>query len=95
MTAPSPSPGRPAPPGPTAAPELRRLLLRMVLAILALHGVAIALHAGLSVGGWPPNRQKLFTAGWMVASLLVILPFMTRIRTARLRARHARRTMRG
>jgi hypothetical protein len=66
----------------------------MVLATLALHGTAVALHAGLDVAGWPAGRQKLFTAAWMVGALLVILPFMTRIRAARLRARHARRAMR-
>ncbi len=98
MTPPAPTRGG-APGGapggtgrPTAAPELRRLLLWMVLATVALHAVAIALHTALDVGDWPAGRQKAFTAGWMVASLLVVLPFMARIRAARLRARHARRT---
>ena len=88
MTAPVP-PGAPA--RPTATPELRRLLLFMVLAVVALHVGAIALHTTLGVAERPPGFQRLFAGAWMVASVLVVLPFMLRIRAARLRARHARR----
>ena len=88
----APRPARPASAPGSAAPELRRHLLQMALAVIAVHAVAILLHSVLDVERRPAAFQRWFTAGWMVATLPVVLVFMARIRAARLRARHARRT---
>jgi len=79
------------PPPVSAAPELRRHLLHMVIGVVAVHAIAIALYYALDVPHRPPNFRRIFTGVWMVATLPVVLVGMTRVRAARLRARHARR----
>ena len=75
----------------TAAPELRRHLLHLVLGVVAVHALAIALYYALDVVHRPPNFRRIFTAVWMVATLPVVLGGRSRVRKARIRARHARR----
>lgn len=83
----------PVPPArPSAAPELRRHLLVMVLATVAVHALAIALYYVLRVEQRDAGTRRLFTGAWMLATLPVVLVGMTRIRAARQRIRHARRT---
>ena len=86
MTAPA------TPPKITAAPEIRRHLLHMVLGVVAVHALAIALYYALDVPQRPPNFRRIFTGVWMVATLPVVLVGLARVRAARIRARHARRT---
>ncbi|GLC24157.1 hypothetical protein [Roseisolibacter agri] len=81
----------PTPPKITAAPELRRHLLHMVLGVVAVHAIAIALYYALDVEHRPANFRRIFTAVWMVATLPVVLVGLSRVRKARIRARHARR----
>lgn len=75
----------------SAAPELRRHLMHMMLGVLAVHAIAIALYYALGVEQRPPTFRKVFTGIWMVATLPVVLVGLTRVRAARVRARHARR----
>lgn len=85
MTAPA------TPPRITAAPEIRRHLLHMVLGVVAVHALAIALYYALDVPQRPPGFRRIFTGVWMVATLPVVLVGLARVRAARIRARHARR----
>jgi hypothetical protein len=79
------------PPKASAAPELRRHLMHMVIGVLAVHAIAVALYYGLDVEQRPPTFRRVFTAVWMLATLPVVLVGLTRVRAARLRARQARR----
>ena len=81
----------PTPAGPTAKAELRRHLLHMVIGVLAVHAVGIALFYGLDVENRPTDFRRIFAGLWVAATLPVVLIGLSRIRAARLRARHARR----
>ena len=72
--------------------ELRRHLMHMILGVLAVHALGIALHYGLGVEQRPTNFRRIFAGLWVGATLPVVLIGLSRIRAARLRARHARRT---
>ena len=82
------------PPRVSAAPELRRHLLHMVIGVVAVHAIAVALYYALGVEQRPPNFRRVFTGIWMVATLPVVLVGLSRIRRTRIRVRHARRTSR-
>lgn len=84
-------PDAPAPARSAAAPELRRILLWMVLAAVGVHAVAIALYYLLDVDARPVGFQRIYTVVWTVATLPVVLIGLSRVRAVRLRARHARR----
>lgn len=75
---------------PSAAPELRRQLLFLVLGVLALDVAMLLLKRALGVDGWPLRRQQAFTVAWVALTLAVVGMFLGRIRTARVRARRAR-----
>ncbi len=85
-----PTPPSDAPRRSSAAPELRRLLLRMVLGVIAVHAGAIGLYYALDVERRPQRTRNAFVVAWTLATLPVVLVGMTSIRKARLRARHAR-----
>jgi high-affinity Fe2+/Pb2+ permease len=84
-----------APAGPGAARELRGHLLRLALGVVAVHAVAIALYYALDVASRSVDFQRGFTVAWTVATLPVVLVGLSRVRAARLRARHARRQQQG
>jgi hypothetical protein len=75
---------------PTAAADLRRHLLHLVLGVVALDAVALTVHRMARVDAWPTGRQQAFTAVWVVLTLVIVSVFLSRIRTARIRARRAR-----
>lgn len=79
-------------PRPSAAPDLRRHLLRMVVGVVVLDVAIALLKDRLGVETWPSQRRILFTAAWMLATLAVVLPTLAGIRRARVRARRARAT---
>ena len=81
----------PIPPSVSARPELRRHLMHMILGVLAVHALGIALYYGLGVEQRPTNFRRVFAGLWIGATLPVVLVGLSRIRAARLRARHARR----
>jgi Na+/pantothenate symporter len=76
-------------PGSTA-PELRRLLFTMLLVVLALDVAAVAIHTAARIGSRSPRVQYAYGGMWVVLTLAVVLTGLARIRTVRLRARHAR-----
>ena len=83
-------PPQPTPPRSSAAPELRRTLLSLVLGVVALDVVMLGVRAALGVEGWPLRRQQVFTAVWVGLTLAVVIVFLQRIRAARVRSRRAR-----
>lgn len=87
----SPAPSSPGgAPRATAAPELKRHLLTLVVAVVVLDVVAIAAYELLDLDQRTGTVRSLFLGGWTLATLAVVLPIMSRIRAARLRARRAR-----
>lgn len=82
-------PPQPAPRS-SAAPELRRNLLLLVVSILVLDAAVYGVRQALGVTSWPLGRQQVFTAVWVGLSLVVVSVFLQRIRAARVRARRAR-----
>jgi hypothetical protein len=73
---------------------MRRHLLHLVLAVLALDVVALAVRHFAGVGGWTEGRQQAFTVAWVALTLALVSVFLTRIRAARVRARRARAGLR-
>ena len=67
--------------------ELKRYLMWMVLAVVVLDAVAIGLYSQLHIRNAAPRTQALFTGGWTLVTLIVVLTGMTRIRAARVRWR--------
>lgn len=65
--------------------ELRKLLLRMVAAVVALDIAAIGLYYGLHIQRTTPRTQALFTGTWTVLTLIIVLVGLGKIRTARRR----------
>jgi hypothetical protein len=88
---PASDPGSPAP---TTKAELRRHLMHMMLGVLAVHALGIAFYYALGVEQRPSNFRRIFAGLWIAATLPVVLVGLSRIRAARLRARHARRAAR-
>lgn len=66
---------------------LRRHLLRMVVLVLLVHAVAIAIYYAADVGSASRQVRTIFTAGWTLATLAVVLPLLRRIREERNRMR--------
>lgn len=91
-----PTPPASAPPAArsSATLELRRHLLHLVLAVVALDAAAIALQRALGVDGWPRTRQQAFTVAWVALTLVVVSVFLQRVRVTRVRARRARAGLR-
>jgi cytochrome bd-type quinol oxidase subunit 1 len=94
------SPAPPVSPAPsdarvTAAPELRRHVLHLVLAVVALDVVAIGAYELLRIEARDSLTRQLYMGGWTLVTLVVVLTFMARIRAARLRARRARSATAG
>ena len=79
---------------PTAAPELRRQVLRLVLAVGALHGAMIGLYYLLRVEARPAGQRTTFMLVWTALAVGVVLFYLARVRAARLRARRARAAQR-
>lgn len=75
---------------PSAAPELRRHLLFLVLSVVALDAAMLGVKAALGVDGWTRGRQQLFTGVWVAFTLVVVSVFLQRVRVTRVRARRAR-----
>lgn len=67
--------------------ELKRYLIWMVLAVVALDAVAIGLYSELHIRSAAPRTQALFTGAWTLVTLIVVLTGMTRVRAARVRWR--------
>lgn len=71
------------------AARLRSLLLQLLLAVLALHGAAIAIYMLTPLRHSTGTTRTAFMTAWTVATLIVVLTGLSRIRSARAAARRA------
>lgn len=67
----------------SGAAEMRRLLLRMVVAVVLLHAGAIAVFVLADLESAGARARMWYVAGWAVLTFAVVLPFQRRIRLAR------------
>ena len=74
----------------SASSAIKRLLLTMVGAVVVLDVVAIALYRLADVESMERRTRMYVTFGWTLATLMVVLYFLRRIRAARDEARRAR-----
>ena len=61
----------------------RRRFLEFLIAVVVLHGVAIALYYALGVPRQPMARQRMFGWVWIGATALVIFVGLSRVKRAR------------
>ena len=74
----------------SASSAIKRLLLTMVGAVVVLDVVAIALYQLADVESMERRTRMYVTFAWTLATLMVVLYFLRRIRAARDEARRAR-----
>jgi hypothetical protein len=74
----------------TSKSEMRRQLLLLVASVLALDVVAYVAREAFDVDARGRDANVWFTGAWMVATLLVVLPRLRRIRAVRDAARRER-----
>ena len=67
----------------SGAAEMRRLLLRMVVAVVILHATAIAIFLLADMEQAGRSARTTFVAVWAVAAFSVVMPFLRRSRMAR------------
>ena len=67
----------------SGAAEMRRLLLRMVVAVVLLHAAAIAVFLLADMESAGRSARTTFVAVWGVLTFAVVMPFLRRIRLAR------------
>ena len=74
--------GRASPDG-----ELRRAVLTLVGLVLLIDGVFIGIYYAAGVGRASPSARLGFTLLWTLATLVVVLRGLARVRAERLRRR--------
>jgi hypothetical protein len=65
--------------------EMKRLLLKLVGAVVVLDAAVIGLYYALKIEARPIKQQQMFVAVWVVLTLIVVTTMMKRIREARRR----------
>lgn len=63
--------------------EIRRRFLHLVVAVVVLDAVAIGLYYAVAIPHRGERVQQIFVGVWMAATLVVVLPLLTRIRALR------------
>jgi hypothetical protein len=64
---------------------MKRLLLKLVGAVVVLDAAVIGLYYALQIQARPIKQQQMFVAVWVVLTLIVVTTMMKRIRDARRR----------
>ena len=62
---------------------MKKYLLRLVIAVVALDAAVIGLYYGLRIADRPERTQQTFVAVWVVLTLLIVSTLMKKIRQAR------------
>ena len=70
---------------------MQREVLILVVSVVAIDVVALAARQYFRIGTMGRDANVWFTAAWMVLTLLVVLPRLSRIRGIRDQGRRARR----
>lgn len=79
---------RDAPPGAAGVrADLKRELLTLVGLVVLVDGVFIAIYYAAGLEAAPADRKLAYTAVWVLATLVVVLRSLSRIRAARVRQR--------
>ena len=68
---------------PTPRRELKKHILRLVIAVAVLDTVVIGLYYALSIQSRPVRTQQTFVGVWVALTLIVVTTFMKRIRQVR------------
>ena len=68
---------------------IKPLVLRLVIAVIALHVIGITLHSVLHIDRRPDNMRYAYGAVWVVSTLVLVLRALARIREIRARNRRA------
>jgi hypothetical protein len=71
--------------------EIRPLVLRLVIAVMALDVIAITLYTVLHVGQRSVNIRYAYGAVWVASTLVIVLRALARIREIRVQNRRAAR----
>lgn len=65
--------------------EVRKYLLILVVAVVALDAVVLGIYYGMHIADRPEKTQETFVAVWVVVTLLIVATIMKRLRRARFR----------
>jgi hypothetical protein len=66
----------------TTSPTRRRFL-EFLVAVVAVHAIAIALYYALGIQRAPTSEQRMFAWVWLGATVLVVVLGLARIKRAR------------
>lgn len=78
-----------------APSEVGSAFVRLVVSVVVLDAVALAAWYGLGVAHTSERTRLVFTVTWTIATLVVVLTGMGRVRAARIRRRRAGRAAPG
>ncbi|HET9066180.1 MAG TPA: hypothetical protein VFN22_10220 [Gemmatimonadales bacterium] len=62
---------------------MRRIVIRLVVGVVLVNAAALLLRRFTGLGSGTALQRQLFTAAWLVAALLVVLPSLRALRVAR------------
>jgi len=62
---------------------MKKYLLRLVVAVVALDTAVIAIYFALHIADRPVRTQQTFVAVWVVLTLLIVTTLLKKIRQAR------------
>lgn len=67
------------------AQAVRKYLIILVVAVVALDAVVLGVYYGMHVADRPVRTQQTFVAVWVVLTLLVVTTIMKKVRQSRIR----------
>lgn len=62
---------------------MRRIVIRLVVGVVIVHAAALILRNIFHLGTSSSLARQLFTAAWLVAVMLVVVPSLRALRAAR------------
>jgi predicted membrane channel-forming protein YqfA (hemolysin III family) len=65
--------------------EVRKYLIMLVVAIVALDAAILGVYYGMHIAERPARTQQTFVAVWVVLTLFVVTTIMRKLRRARVR----------
>jgi heme/copper-type cytochrome/quinol oxidase subunit 4 len=65
--------------------EVRKYLLTLVVAVVALDAVVLGIYYGMHIGDRTAKTQETFVVVWVVLTLLIVTTIMKKLRRARFR----------
>jgi heme/copper-type cytochrome/quinol oxidase subunit 4 len=65
--------------------EVRKYLLALVVAVVALDAVVLGIYYGMHIADRPEKTQETFVAVWVVVTLIIVATIMKKLRRSRFR----------